>query len=344
MERNSKRIVLNKLSLKFQIPLWILLGFVLLLVIISFEFARINRNSADEFTKEFNGRYAIYALQLPEKLSFAGEPVPLIDRDIVERFDRELLINTYWQSQTLVFIKKANRFFPLIDPILAKYKVPPNFRYLPLAESGLLNTVSPKNAVGIWQFTAETAKQYGLEVNKDVDERYNLEKSTDAACRYLLESYHLYRSWTLAAASYNMGRSSLNKQLKRQKANNYYDLILNEETARYLLRIIAIKTILEDPGKYGFHYRPEDLYPSVGIKEIEVDSTISDLADFAFNQGINYKILKIFNPWLRDISLPDASHKIYTIKIPLEGYHDYRRALELPADSLTEDKTNDIQP
>ena len=344
MKTKGNRILPSHLNLKFQIPIWILLSVTLVFVIISFECARVYKNSSDEFRKEFNERYAVFALQLPEKLSLAGESVPLNDRDIVERFDRELLINTYWQSQTLVFIKKSNRFFSVIDPILAKYNIPSDFRYLPLAESGLINVVSPKNAVGIWQFTAETAKQYGLEVNKDVDERYNLEKSTDAACRYLLESYHLYRSWTLAAASYNMGRSSLNKQIKRQKANNYYDLILNEETARYLLRIIAIKTILEDPQKYGFHYRPEDIYPLTKTKELQIDSTIPNLADFANLQGINYKILKIFNPWLRDISLPDASHKVYTIKIPLEGYYDYHRALELPVDSLTEDKSNEIQP
>jgi membrane-bound lytic murein transglycosylase D len=343
MERKGRRRLINKLNLKFQIPVWLLVGFVLLLAIVTLEFARFYHDSADEFRKEFNGRYAVYAIQLPEKLSFAGEAVPLNDRDIIERFDRELTINTYWQSQTLVFIKKANRYFPLIDTILQRYDIPPDFRYLPLAESGLLNTVSPKNAVGFWQFTSETAKEYGLEVNKDVDERYNLEKATDAACRYLVESYHLYRSWTLAAASYNMGRSSLNKQLKRQKANNYYDLILNEETARYLLRIIAIKTILEDPLKYGFHYRPEDLYPLTKIRDIQIDSTIPNLADFAFQQGINYKILKIFNPWLRDTSLPDVSHKIYTIKIPTEGYFDFHRALELPVDSLTEDKSNDVQ-
>src|SRR5664279_220482 len=161
-----------------------LLGFILLLVVVSFEFARIYKDSSEEFRKEFNNRYAVFALQLPEKLSFANEPVPLNDRDLIERFDRELLINTYWQSQTLVFIKKSNRFFSIIDPILAKYNIPADFRYLPLAESGLINVVSPKNAVGIWQFTAETSKQYGLEVNKDVDERYNLEKSTNAACRY----------------------------------------------------------------------------------------------------------------------------------------------------------------
>jgi membrane-bound lytic murein transglycosylase D len=344
MESRGKRQLLHRLSLKLTVPVWMLLGFILVMVIITFEYARIYRSASDEFRKEFNGRYAVYALQLPDNLSFAGEPVPLNDRDIRERFDRELLINTYWQSQTLVFIKKATRYFPLIDTIIARYNIPEDFRYLPLAESGLLNTVSPKNAVGFWQFTTETARQYGLEVNKDVDERYNLDKATNAACRYLLDSYHLYRSWTLAAASYNMGRSSINRQLKRQKANNYYDLILNEETARYLLRIIAIKTILEDPGKYGFHYRPEDLYPVIKIKEINVDSTIPDLADFAFQQGINYKILKIFNPWLRDISLPDASHRAYSIKIPVEGYFDFHRALELPVDSLTEDKSNDVQP
>lgn len=344
METKGKRLSGRKINFSFSLPLWLIVGFTLLIISISFEFGRNLKDSTDEFRKEFNGRYAVFALQLPEKLSFANEAVPLNDRDVIERFDRELLINTYWQSQTLVFIKKANRFFSVIDPILAKYNIPADFRYLPLAESGLTNVVSPKNAVGIWQFTAETAKQYGLEVNKEIDERYNLEKATDAACRYLLESYHLYRSWTLAAASYNMGRSSLNKQLKRQRANNYYDLILNDETARYLLRIIAIRTVMEDPGKYGFHYRPEDLYPIIKTRELTVDSTIPNLAEFASKEGINYKILKIFNPWLRDINLPDASHKKYTLKIPMEGYYDFHRSFELPVDSLTEDKTNEIQP
>ena len=329
---------------KIRMPLWlaVLMGIVCILGL--FAYARLYHPADEEFRKEFNDRYAVYAIDLPDTLDFAGERVPLADRDIRERFDRELLINTYWQSQTLLFIKKTGRYYPLIEPILAKYNIPSDFKYLPLAESGLQNVVSPKSAAGFWQFTPETAKQFGLEVNKEVDERYNLEKSTEAACRYLMESYQVYKSWTLAAASYNMGRKALDRQLKRQKANNYYDLLLNEETSRYLMRVLAIKTILEDPGKYGFHYRKEDLYPVIRTRNLKVDTAILDLADFAKANGTNYKILKIFNPWLRDLSLPNKERKRYILHLPLEGYFDYHRNMEIPADSLQDDKSGDVNP
>jgi membrane-bound lytic murein transglycosylase D len=291
-----------------------------------------------------NKDYTVFPFALPEQLSFAGEVVPLQDLDVRERLDREFLVNTYFHSQTLLFIKKANRFLPVIEPILAKYNIPDDFKYLPLAESGLGNAVSPKNAVGFWQFREETAKHYGLEINKEVDERYHVEKSTEAACKYLLESYAIYKNWTLAAASYNMGRAGLNRQLKRQMANNYYDLLLGEETSRYIFRVLAIKTILEHPDAYGFSLKDEDLYNPVKVKELMVDSAIMNLAAFSHVQGINYKILKLFNPWLRDISLTNLKHKTYYIKVPESGYFDFHRELELQYDTLSEDKNTDILP
>ncbi len=327
-----------------KLPYLLLTIFLVGLALALFGYARMYQTEDEDFRKAFNDHYGVYAIDLPENLQFAGEVVPVNDRDITERLDREMLINTYWQSQTLIFIKKAGRFFPVIEPILARYKIPSDFKYLALAESGLQNVVSPKNAAGFWQFTPETARQYSLEVNKDVDERYNLEKSTDAACRYLLESYQLYKSWTLAAASYNMGRRSLNKQLERQKANNYYDLLLSEETSRYIMRVLAIKTILENPEKYGFHFRQEDLYPFIPTRDLQVDSAIRNLADFARTEGINYKILKIFNPWLRDTSLPNPVKKMYVICIPKEGYSDFHRNIILPSDTLLEDSGVEEHP
>ncbi len=192
--------------------------------------------------------YAIFAVKLPEKVDFAGEPVPISQLDVLENLDREVLVNTYWQSQTLLFIKRANRYFPIIEEILKKYNVPDDFKYLPVAESGLTNIVSPANAVGFWQLLEGTGKEYGLEINSEMDERYSLEKSTETACKYIIESYKKYGSWTMAAASYNAGRRGMDRQIERQKEKDYYDLLLNEETSRYIFRIISYKLILSDPS------------------------------------------------------------------------------------------------
>jgi hypothetical protein len=259
--------------------------------------------------------YRITPVDIPQIIYFAGEKVPVENFDTYESLDREMLINTYWQSQTLLFIKRANRYFPVIEPILKKEGVPDDFKYLAVAESGLANVVSPSNAAGFWQFLKGTAQDYKLEVNSEVDERYNLEKATVAAARFLKESYKKYGSWTMAAASYNVGRKNLLKQIIRQKSDDYYNLVLGEETGRYVYRLIAIKLILENPQKYGFFVDEKERYKPVPYETVFVDTTIASMSDFAQQSGINYKVLKLLNPWLRDNKLTNKNKKTYQIKI-----------------------------
>ena len=273
--------------------------------------------SDDElYQQQFNTKYGIFAILKPQNLSFAGEEIPINSPEIWERFDKELLKNTYWQSNTMLFFKKANKYFPIIEPILEKNNIPDDFKYLALIESGLENVVSPAGAAGFWQILKGTAREYGLEVNSDIDERYNLEKSTQVACEYLNDAYTKFGSWTMAAASYNMGKNGARRSIAKQVTNNYYNLHLNSETGRYVFRIIAVKDIMRNPKKYGFMFRSKDLYSMPVYKTIEVDTTITNLSDFAISKGINYKLLKQFNPWLRTSSLPDKSRKKYFLKIP----------------------------
>lgn len=268
----------------------------------------------------FQEEYNIFSLPVPENPTFAGEPVPIERSYIRESLDRELLVNTYWQSQTLLFIKRAAKYFPLIEPILKEEGVPDDFKYLALAESALIiRAVSPAGAAGPWQFMKGAGNDYGLEINSQVDERYHVEKATAAACRFLKSSYEKFGSWTLAAAAYNAGRSHVIRQLDRQQTNNYYDLLLNEETGRYVFRIIAIKEILENPVVYGFHVKEKDLYYMEPTYTVEVDSAVSDFASFAKGFGLSYKELKDLNPWLRDDHLTNSRGKTYKIKIPEEG-------------------------
>lgn len=263
---------------------------------------------------------AVVKRYMPDSIDFAGERTPLQISDVKERFERELLVNSNLDATTLLVIKRASRAFPVIEPILKKYGVPDDFKYLAVIESNLVNVVSPAGARGIWQFMPETAREAGLEVNDFVDERYHLEKSTEAACKYLLNAKFRFGNWTLAAASYNGGMNGVNKQIEIQKVTDYYDLLLNDETSRYVFRILALKEIMKNPDKYGFILAPEELYTILPFKKIVIDSTITDLAAFAKLQGINYKILKIHNPWLRDKKLLNISKKAYQIEIPLSGY------------------------
>lgn len=260
--------------------------------------------------------YKIFIPEVPAKLDFCGEQVPLNDLDVKERIERELLVNAYWHSATILTLKRANRWFPVIEPILKNNGIPDDFKYLAVIESGLSNVVSPAGAVGFWQLMESSAKKYGLEVSREVDERYNVEKSTEAACKYLKEAYSKYKSWTLTAASYNYGLNGIDLQINRQRTKNYYNLYLNSETFRFVARILAAKEIFTNPKKYGYYLDEEKLYKPIEIKEIVVKSSISDLADFAMKHGINYKILKLLNPWLRDNYLPNKSKKTYLIKIP----------------------------
>jgi hypothetical protein len=255
---------------------------------------------------------------IPDTVSFAGEPVPVSRFDVRESLDRELLVNSYFHSQTLRLIKLAPRYFSVIEPLLKLKGVPDDFKYLAAAES-ILNprAVSPAGAVGIWQFLRVTGKEYGLEINNEVDERYHLEKSTIAACDFLLAAYSKYGRWSMVAASYNAGMSGVEKQMERQKSNSYYDILLNEETGRYLYRIIALKLILEDPGSYNFIVREDEKYPVIPIREIKISGKIANFADFALENGINYKLLKDFNPWLRDNFLTNPHNKTYNVQIPV---------------------------
>jgi membrane-bound lytic murein transglycosylase D len=277
-----------------------------------------------EYQKAFYKNYKIFAVDIPDSVDFAGEKVAINRFDVRESLDRELLINTYWQSQTVMFIKKANRYFPIVEPILKKYGVPEDFKYLAVAESGFSNNVvSPAGATGVWQFMKASALTYGLEVNDNIDERYNIEKETGAACKLLLEAYKTYKSWTLAAASYNVGMGGLNKQIGLQKTDDYYDLYLNSETARYIYRIISFKIILSNPKKYGYYLRKKDLYPAIPTYTVTVDSAITNLVGFAAKYKISYKLLRDFNPWIRTSTLVNTTKKSYNITIPKEGYLNY---------------------
>jgi len=271
----------------------------------------------DPSNKNTSELYEIKALKIPEGVNFAGELVPIEKSDIKERMDRELLVNTYWQSNSLLLIKRAHKYFPIIEPILKKNGVPDDFKYLALIESGLLNVTSPAGARGFWQIMKGTAQENGLEVNSNVDERYNIEKATEVACKYLVKSHKRFNSWTLAAAAYNGGNAGMSRRLKSQRVDDYYDLLLGEETSRYVFRIVAVKEIMSQPKNYGFKFDHEDLYKLEKTKTVKVDTVINDIALFAQNFNTNYKELKIHNPWLRENKLNNASRKMYEIKVPL---------------------------
>lgn len=257
---------------------------------------------------------------IPEKVDFAGEPMPLTLFDVRESLERELMVNMNFHSNTLQYLKRTARYFPVIEQILAENGVPDDFKYLSLIESDFMNKVSPKGATGFWQFMKGAAADYGLEVNNEVDERYHIEKSTVAACKYLKDAYRIYGNWTMAAASYNMGKAGLNRQIKRQQCDYYYDLLLNDETMRYIYRISAVKLLLNDPAKYGFYVPENEKYQVIPCTEVEVKTTVSDWTVFAFNHQTNYKILKYLNPWLRDNKLTNPSRKSYMVKIPSKGF------------------------
>jgi len=258
----------------------------------------------------------VYALDIASEYTFAGETVSLEDPDLHERMDKELLVNTYWQSNMMLMIKRSNKYFPLIERILEEEGIPNDFKYLAVIESGLENVNSPAGAKGFWQILKTTAREMGLEVNTNVDERYNIEFSTRVACAYLKKAKNRLGSWTLAAASYNRGISGIDRLLKRQQVDSYYDLLLNRETKRYVFRILATKEILSNPSKYGFVFENQDLYNEIPVYTVEVDTAITNIASFAKNMGVNYKQIKIHNPWLLQNHLNNKSRKLYYIKIP----------------------------
>jgi hypothetical protein len=219
-----------------------------------------------------------------------------------------------------MIIKRSSRFFPIIEKILQEYNIPDDFKYLAAAESDLSNLVSPKGATGFWQIMPETGREEGLEINTEIDERYHLEKSTRFACEYFLKSYAKYGNWTLAAASYNGGRNGIDDQINIQHEKIYYDLLLTDETARYIFRVVAYKLIITDPHAYGFNIEKNELYPEIKYKDLKVDTAVTDFSSFARKFNTNYKMLKLLNPWLRKPYLTNKSGKSYSIKIPVEGF------------------------
>ena len=271
----------------------------------------------EEIIEEDQQSFVAVSIDLPDEASFAGEPVPLMMPDVHESFDKELQVNTYLHSNTLFLIKRANRWLPQIDSILEKNGIPPDFKYLPLIESALLNDISPKQAVGFWQILKTSGKELGLEITKEVDERYDPRKATEAACKYLKKAHSKFGGWTLAAASYNRGMGGISRSLEDQRVRSYYDLYLNDETSRYVFRILAIKEIVEHPDKYGFKMDPDHLYKREKTRFVEVTESIKDLVVFSQKQGINYKLLKRHNPWLRGEGLTVKKGKSYWIAIPV---------------------------
>jgi membrane-bound lytic murein transglycosylase D len=260
--------------------------------------------------------YKIKSLKLPSELDLAGERVPLEINDVKERMERELLVNTYWQSNGILLLKRANKYFPILEPLLKKYNLPDDFKFLALAESGFTDETSSAGAAGMWHFMRATGKEYGLEINDNVDERYNIQKSTEVAAEYLIKAKENLGSWTLAAAAYNAGNYGVSKRLESQQVDNYYDAKLPNETERYVFRILALKEIISNPKKYGFIFDSEDLYTVEETRTVKVDTVITNLALFARKFGMNYKELKIHNPWLREHRLNNKSRKLYEIKVP----------------------------
>ncbi len=314
----------KKIKIPFMLIIGIGIGVILSNLFIFSDKPKDNNIESNDtvITDSIITPYNVFQPNIPDKMDFCGENVPLEYFDVKEALDFELVINTYRHSSTILYIKRANRYFPIIEKILKENNIPDDFKYLCVAESGLANVVSPSYAAGFWQFMKGTATERGLEVNRVVDERYNLTKSGIAATKYIKEAYNYFGNWTLAAASYNMGMSGLKKDIDFQNVETYWDLKLNDETARYIYRILAYKIIMSNPENYGFNIPVKDRYPILETIEIKVDSTINDLVQFAFDNGTNYKMLKQFNPWLRGKSLINNSQKEYTILIPAKGVRD----------------------
>ena len=290
-----------------------------LILFFIFSFNSPNSFVSNNGNNPFPQNYKVVSPFIPEQLTFCGESIPLENIDVRERIEREFIVQTYYHSASILYLKRINRWFPKIEKILKEKGVPDDFKYLAVAESGLDNVVSPAGATGFWQFMKSSGKKHGLIINKEVDERYNFEKATYAACDYILEAKEKFGTWTLAAASYNKGLNGISKQLDRQKATNYFNLVLNSETSRYIPRIIALKYVMTNPNLYGFDIKDNQLYKPYSTYKVKLDSSVAHFADYAKLNDVNYKTLKLFNPWLRDNYLSNKSKKRYFITLPKEG-------------------------
>lgn len=267
-------------------------------------------------TRPNPSRDSVRLFAIPSELDFAGEKVPLEIGDVLERLEREVYVNAYWESNMILLLKRSAKYLPEIEHILKENGIPDDFKYLAIAESALMNVGSPAGARGFWQILETTGKEYGLEISKDVDERYHLEKSTAAAAKYFKKAHAKFGDWTAVAASYNMGQTGFAKRQEEQLHRNYYEMYLNDETSRYLFRILAFKVIFENPGSFGYYLKESDLYQNPPLRTVEVDADIKDLPKWAKLQGSSYKNLKLYNPWLRDQDLNVKKGKVYEIKLP----------------------------
>jgi membrane-bound lytic murein transglycosylase D len=303
---------------KMALTAFVMVSTIIIILSIALGFKGFSSSTDREHSSK-DTVYSIQAFRLPDNVTFAGEKMPLENFDTRESLEREILTSAYRHSSTILIIKRANRYLPLIEKILKRYNIPDDFKYLVAAESEYSNMISPAGATGFWQIMPETGKEEGMEINTVVDERYNLERSTQFACEYFLKSYEKYGNWTLAAASYNGGRSAVDEQIDIQRQNNYYDLLLSEETARYIFRAVAYKLVITDPERYGLNISKDDLYPELKYYEVKVDSAITNFSAFSEQFGTNYKMLKFLNPWLRKPYLTPKPGKEYLIKIPAEG-------------------------
>jgi len=298
--------------------LLVLTGALLIIVSIAGSFKNENDQNAETSVLS-DTVYANRPYKLPDRVTFAGERMPLENFDTRESLDREIITSAYRHSSTILIIKRANRYLPVIEKILRKNNIPDDFKYLVAAESEYSNMISPAGATGFWQIMKATGLEQGMEINSVVDERYDVEKSTEFACDYLKKSYEKYGNWTLTAASYNSGRAALDEQIRIQQQKNYYDLLLSEETARYIFRVVAYKLVISDPESYGFSISRDELYPVLKYREVKVDTVVNSFSQFAEHFGTNYKILKYLNPWLRKPYLKPKPGKEYHIKIPDKG-------------------------
>jgi membrane-bound lytic murein transglycosylase D len=303
---------------------FVMTGTIVIILSIAASFKGFGTNQVMQH-KPFDSVYTIRPYKMPENVTFAGERMPLDNFDTKESLEREILISAYRHSSTILIIKRANRYLPMIEKILKENDIPDDFKYLAAAESEYSNMISPVGATGFWQIMPETGREDGMEINTVVDERYDVEKSTQFACDFFRKSYEKYGNWTLAAASYNGGRAGLDEQIEIQNQHNYYDLLLNEETARYIFRAVAYKLVITDPVAYGFNIGKDDLYPELKFYEVKVDTSIASFSAFANKFGTNYKILKLLNPWLRKPYLTPKPNKEYIIKIPIEGMRNIEK-------------------
>lgn len=281
-----------------------------------FVFASQKETSDEVYSKAFQSSYKIYSPVLPDTLDFAGEKVPMQTSYVRECLDRELLVNMYWQSNLLLYMKRAGRFFPVIEPILKEEGVPDDFKYLCVIESGLTNVTSSAGASGYWQFLKSTGQKYGLQIDDEIDMRWNIEESTHAACRYLKSAYRRFGSWTSAAASYNCGEAGLQKRLEKQSVDSYYEVRLPNETTRYVYRILAVKLLLQHPQQYGFYLRQCDLYHPIKCATVTLSGQNVDLYQWCADHHTTYKVLREFNPWIQTETLKNKAGKTYSVKIP----------------------------